>query len=810
MPLEDYGFFDDASREFVIRRPDTPAPWVNYLFNDGYAALISQTAGGYSFHGSARDGRITRHRYNALPLDQPGHYVYLRDGDTGEYWSPSWQPVMAPFDEYECRHGLGYTIIRSRRGAVEATITYFVPPDDDLEIWDVRIANRGRKAVTLDVFGYNELCLGHALVDLINQPNDQHFNRVRYLSDAQVLLATKRYWVTYSGPTVRQANQAWDREVFFATSLPVRGFEGSRAAFIGRWRSERDPEMVDRGSLGNGEITSGDAVAALHGRIRLQPGRTRRFAFLLGVVPAGARAGQRATALARRYRKASEIDGALRRLRDDWRAYLANVRAELPDPDMQRMVNIWNAYQTAVTFRFGRDASYYHGGLLFGRGYRDSCQDLLGPLMARPDKVRRRILEMSGYQMKDGSVFHLYYPGTRGGERTGHSDTPLWLPFSVAWYLAETADRSLLRERAPYFDGGSGPIVDHVVRALEFAVGDLTKRDLARFGPGDWNDTLDYLGREGRGESIWVSMFLCYVLGLAVPMLARERRREAAETFAEAQARVARAINRLAWDGSWYIRGTRDDGRAIGSRRNREGKIFLNVQSWAVLSGVADPRRARQCMDAACRHLDTPKGPKILHPPYRRIDPTVGLATRCVPGKKENGAVFNHAVSWAVRAECELGRADRAYAWYRAALPMNPVVDIDRYEVEPYVYAEYVTSPDHPTFGQASHSWLTGSSTWMLRNIVDGFLGVRPCWEGLELRPAIPPGWSGFRVERQFRGSRYAIAARRTGDPDGPADVLEVRVDGRSIPGRIVPAAPAGRDVRVEVLLGPREGGSGD
>ena len=429
--------------------------------------------------------------------------------------------------------------------------------------------------------------------------------------------------------------------------------------------------------------------------------------------------------------------------------------------------------------------------------------------MARPDQVRGRILEMSGYQMKDGSVFHLYYPGTRGGERTGHSDTPLWLPFSVAWYLDETADRSLLRERVAYFDGGSGSVLDHVVRALEFAIAGLTERGLARFGPGDWNDTLDYLGREGRGESVWVSMFLCYVLGLAVPILRRERRRAAADAFEEARARVSEAVNRLAWDGSWYLRGTRDDGRVIGSRKNREGRIFLNVQSWGVLSGVADAERGVRCMDAAHRWLDTPKGPKILHPPYRRIDPAIGLATRCVAGKKENGAVFNHAVSWAVRAECILGRADRAYAWYRASLPMNPVVDIDRYEVEPYVYAEYVTSPDHPAYGQASHSWLTGSSTWMLRNIVDGFLGIRPRWEGLELRPVLPSGWTGFRADRQFRGSRYGIEARRTGDPGAPAEVVEVRVDGRSIPGRVVPAAPPGRRVRVEVLMAPPGGGPG-
>ncbi len=800
-----YGTFSRDRREFIITRPDTPAPWVNYISNGRYSGLISHTGGGYSFFRSAKDSRITRWRYNSLPMDRPGRYILLRHRDDGEYWSPTWQPTGKALQKFECRHGLYSTRISSRYRDVEASVRYFVP-NEDLELWTMTVRNEGTQRVDLDLFAFQELALGHALVDLINQPNDQHFNDVMFDRNSQILYASKRYWVRHNGPTVKQANESWDRWAFFASSLPVKGWDGSKSDFIGRWRSEANPVAVEEGRCRNSDITAGDAIAALQTEMRLDPGKERTVTFMLGVVPRTE--PERARTWVEKYRQPDMVEAAYENLRQFWDHYLMAVTVETPDEDMNTMLNVWNPYQTSVTFQFSRDASYHHGGLLFGRGYRDSCQDIMGPVIPKPDWVRSRILEMCHYQFSDGSVFHLYHPLSGGGERTGHSDTPLWLPLAVMTYLKETGDFALLEERTRFYDTGDATILEHIVAAVDYTLANLTKRGLAKFGPGDWNDTLDYLGREGRGESIWVTQFLAYILKEIIGLSKTLDRPERQRHYEKEYQTVCRAVNEYAWDGNWYIRGTTDTGQTIGSSVNREGRIFLNTQSWAVISGIAGAERAKQCMQTVQDHLDTPKGPKILDPAYRTVDQHIGLATRCVPGKKENGAVFNHPVSWAILAECLLGNGDRAFDLYKRALPMNPVIDIDRYEVEPYVYAEYVTSPDHPTYGQASHSWLTGSSTWMFRDGLDYILGVRPTYSGLLIDPCIPHQWNGFRVQRRYREKNYDI---RVTNPDHVnTGVQHVNINNTPVEKQLVDLDnPAIRSlvtqhstVRVDVVMG--------
>ncbi|MGQ9852447.1 MAG: GH36-type glycosyl hydrolase domain-containing protein [Candidatus Oleimicrobiaceae bacterium] len=804
--MHEYGHFSADGREFIITRPDTPRPWVNYISNGRYTGLVSHTGGGFSFYGSPRDDRITRWRYNCLPADRPGRYVYLRDQSTGEFWSPTWQPTQTNLDAFRCHHGVYYTRICAAYKGLESEILYFVP-SDDLEVWLVSLRNTLAETRHLDVFAFVELCLGHALVDLINQPNDQHFNEVFFDRQEQILLATKRYWVRYTGPTVRQANEEWDKVVFFASSLPVKGWDGSKDLFIGRWRSEANPHAVAVGQCSNSEITSGDAVGVLQSEVTLPGAASLDFAVLLGVVPKGDHL-QQATKLVRKYRDLETVRAEFQHVVEDWRQYLGAVQVQTPDEQLNTMVNVWNQYQTSVTFRFSRDASYYHGGLLFGRGFRDSCQDILGPVIARPEWVRERILEMCRHQFADGSAFHLFCPGTGTGERTGHSDTPLWLPFAVANYLKETGETAFLATEVDFVDGAKATVLEHLLRAVDYVLDNLTPRGLAKFGQGDWNDTLDYLGRGGNGESVWVSMFLAYVLKEMVELLSFLGQSAAAARYEKAYERLRQSVNEHCWDGEWYIRGTNDDGEVIGSSRNREGRIFLNTQAGAVISGLAPPAGAQQCLEAVRIHLDTPKGPKIVHPPYRTINPKVGLATRCAAGKKENGSVFNHAVSWTIMAECLAGRAERAFDLYKRALPMNPVVEQDRYEVEPYVYAEYVTSPDHATCGQASHSWLTGSSAWMLRDVLDYLLGVRPTYGGLVIDPCIPAQWDGYRVQRRFRGRLFEIEVH---NPDHVTrGVVLMEVTGRPVKGTLIPLSGvveqplSGMEkVPVRVLMGP-------
>jgi len=802
-----YGHFSQDNKEFIITRPDTPAPWVNYLSNGRYSGLISHTGGGYSFYHNPKDNRITRWRYNSLPVDRPGRYILIRDQITGVYWSPTWQPTETQLSYYRCRHGLFYTQIESHYNQLAATLLYFVSPEDDLEIWKINIKNQGDRHKTLDLFAFQELCLGHALVDLINQPNDQHFNSVYFNKQHQILMATKRYWVKYQHATVEQPNEAWDKTVFFACNLPLKGYDGSKEKFIGRWRSEANPYAVEHGHCNNSEITSGDAIAALQTSLSLPPDAEQEAAFFMGIVPQK-QAEIKAVAAVEKYREKENIVRAYQDLHNQWQDYLDHVHVSTADQDMNRMLNIWNQYQTAITFQFSRDASYYHGGLLFGRGFRDSCQDIMGPVMCRPDWVKQRIIEMAGYQFKNGSSFHLYFPTSGTGERTGHTDTPLWLPLAIMAYLKETGDFGFLHKKVPYYDQDEDILLNHLFKAIDFTLNNLTERYLAKFGPGDWNDTLDYIGRDGKGESVWVSMFLAYILKETATLCRYLEDITQAERYMAEYERVKSAINQYCWDGEWYTRATNDQGELVGSAQNKEGQIFLNTQSWAVISGVADGERANQCMQAVTQHLETPKGPKILNPPYSRPDNHIGLVTRCVPGKKENGAVFNHPVSWSILAYCLLGDAERAFDIYKKALPTNPDIDIDRYQVEPYVYAEYVTSPDHPSYGQASHSWLTGSSAWMLRSGIDYILGIRPTYQGLQIDPCIPRKWSDYQITRKFRGKTYHIEIQ---NPKHISQgIVQLDCEGYTIKGNLINLTDpqlkkqiAGKqELRVQVCMG--------
>ena len=799
MGLDKYGRFSEDGKEFIITRPDTPAPWVNYISNKRFTGLVTNSGGGYSFYICPKDSRITRHRYNGLPWDRPGRYVYLRDEDDGEYWSLSWQPTPSKkLDFYECRHGMGYTSIEQEYKGIRSKVLYFVPQDDDLEIWRVSLTNKSEKARRFDVFSYVELCLGHALVDLINQPNDQHFNVVKFDKEHDFIYATKNYWVTYRGATVKQPNQAWNKMVYFASSLPVKGFDGKKDAFIGNWRSESDPIAVEEGICRNTEITASDPCAALENALTLAPGETRDFVILMGIVD---REGyeKSAPSVVDKYRDLANMDTAFAKVLAYWDEYLSVAQVETPDREMNIMLNTWAKRQAWVTFHMHRTAGYYHGGLLFGTGIRDQSQDLLGPLLAEAEEVGNRICEVISHQFADGSTLHNYFRLTGQGEKTGHSDTPLWLPLAIMSFIKETGDFDFLKRVVPFHDEGQGTVLEHLTRAIDYPLSQLTPRHLPKFGPGDWNDTLDYVGREGIGESMWVAEFLCYILRESAELLDKIGMKERAERHRREYALIADALNTLCWDGEWYIRGTRDDGKVIGSHTNEEGRIFLEPTTWAVISGIAPDDRARKTMDSVYKHLNTPRGPKILHPAYTKVDLGVGLATRCVPGKKENGAIFNHPAAWAIMAECLLGNGDRAYEYFKKTMPINQAHDPDIYRMEPYVYSEYVTSPDHPTFGEASHSWLTGSGVWMYRDGLDFILGVRPTYDGLVVDPCIAHDWKGFNFTRKFRGAWYEIEVANPNHVQH--GVASIEVDGKAIEGQVLPVFTEGIHT-VSVIMG--------
>jgi cellobiose phosphorylase len=790
-----YGCFSADGKEFVIERPDTPRPWINYLYNrtGRYVSLLSANAGGYSFIDCPKDGRVTRWRYNSLPQDRPGRYLYLKDLSDNDYWTLSWQPTAKDIKHYRVRHGLGYTVFECDYRDVEAEATYFVPLDDTLELWNVRLKNKSQKTKVLEVYPFAEMCLGHALIDLINKPNDQHFNRSWFDTEHNALFSTKTYWVTGGSANV-QENNAWDKVAFMASSLETEAYAGEREIFFGNYGDEAKPVGVIDGKLASCPVSSGNLVSCLKHTVTLEPGEELSFQVMLGAaekkeaepVNKGRDSfrfsnwEENAIELIKKYSTSEAVEKAFEDVKDYWRKYTDNVQVKTPSEVMNRYLNTWTQYQGKVTFVNSRNASYYHWGVTRGTGFRDSLQDIISVVITEPDLVRKQILKIGKYQREDGTCIHCFHPISGEGEFTGHKDDPLWLITAAWYYLAETGDFSLLDEPLPFHDGKDAVFMDHLLASVKFIEDNLGSNHIPTFGKGDWNDTLDFVGGfDGMGESIWAGMFYAYNLKLMIDIAksARPDNQELAASLNQKLDSVSEALNTHAWDGDWYIRAVCSGGKLLGSNKCQNGKIYLNPQTWSVISGVASKERSAQVMEAVKKHLDTDFGPKLLAPAYHEIDDQIGLITRCVWGKKENAAIFNHTTTWCLMAECLLGHGDRAMALYEKIAPVS--FDQERYQVEPYVYAQYTTSDEHETFGQGSHSWLTGTAAWMFRSVLDYILGVRPGLDGIKLVPCIASEWDGFSVRRKYRGTTYDIEVK---NPQHVASgVKSISVDGEEI-----------------------------
>jgi len=793
-----FGRFSGDGREFVITDVRTPSPWINYLENGRYFATISANGGGISYDRSPLHGRITRYRINDVPPDRPGKYLYVKDKDSGGLWSLTWQPVgREPAAAYRVAHGFGYTRAEAEVEAIGSSVVFFVPLEDDREIWKARLTNLSGRPRRLAVVGYVELALGHALIDLINQCDDQHFNRVRFDREANALFATKTYWVTETRGTQHQENQEWDRWAYFTVNRPVAAYETVRERFIGPFRSETDPAGLERG-LASKDMDCGNAVAALEVEVDLAPGESANLVFSLGVI-AKPEFERTKGEVVRKYREPGEAEAALGRVREAWDRFFGHTRAETPDAEADVFLNYWTPYQAKVAFDVGRVASFYYWGIGRGFGYRDTAQDTIAIVIADAAKARERIGLLARQMRRDGKVYHHFY-GDGQGEFTGHCDDPLWFILAVTEYLKETGDFAVLDAVEPFLDGGEGTVLDHLMAVASFAGANLGAHGLPKFGRGDWNDTLDYIGGKDGGESVWGAMFYAAMLDRLLELLGFLKAADASPEVRELRGRLVEAIETHAWDGQWYIRAFGEGGKRIGTKENRYGQIFVNTQSWAVIAGLPDRDRLIRAMISLQRLLDTPFGPKICAPAFREIDPAIGLITRCVWGKKENGAVFCHPAAWVIQAECLLGRGGRAFAYFKKLLPDR--IDQETFCAEPYVYSQYITSDEHETAGKASHSWQTGTAAWMYRVGYDCILGVRPSYGGLVIDPVIPAEWKRFRVERVFRGARYLVEVE---NPDGvERGVASMLVDGRSaVPaGGAIEPRPAGSVCRVAVRMG--------
>ena len=814
-----FGHFDDAAREYVIERPDTPLPWINYLGSEDYFGIVSNTAGGYSFYRDARLRRLTRYRYNNAPLDVGGRYLYVRDRAGGDVWSPSWQPVGADVDGYRCRHGLGYSVIGSQRGGIEVETLYLVPLGETLEVWRARVTNHRDTRADLSLFSAVEFCLWDAWDDATN------FQRNWSTGEVEVVDG-----VIYHKTEYRERR---DHFAYFACSEDLAGFDTQREAFLGPYRGWDRPLAVERGRSGDSIAHGWAPCGSHHVELGLAPGETRELVFVLGYAenPVDAKfdpAGSQTIATARvrpvidRYLRTDEVEVAWRRLRDHWAGLLDCLQVATPDEHVDRMADIWNPYQCMATFNLSRSASQFESGIGRGMGFRDSNQDLLGFVHMIPAEARARILEIAATQLPTGGAYHQYQPLTKRGNDaigSGFNDDPLWLVLAVAAYAKETGDLGILDEPVPYDNrpGSETPLYEHLQRSLRYTLDRLGPHGLPLIGRADWNDCLNLNAfsdtpgesfqttenREGGvAESVFIAGLFVLAAGEMAALADRCGRGDEARAHRAAAEGMAEAVRRHGWDGAWFRRAYDHFGNPVGSGGNDEGRIFIEPQGMCVLAGIGlDDGTAATALDSVAEHLATPHGVMLVQPAYTSYRLELGEITSYPPGYKENGSVFCHTNPWVIIAEARAGNGDRALDYHLRINPSAREEISDRHRCEPYAYAQTIAGRDAPTHGEAKNSWLTGTAAWSFVAVTQWILGIRPDHDGLRIDPRLPAAWDGFRATRRFRNATYDITVRK---PRGTrARVTHLVVDGRRIDGNLVPPAPAGAVVTVEAELDP-------
>ena len=788
-----YGYFDEEAREYVITRPDTPTPWFNYLGEGRYGGIISNAGGGFSFDRDPKNRRVSRYRYNALPMDQPGRYVYIRDMESGKFWSPTWQPTPGvKLSSYECRHGAGYTCIASTHSGITASLLCFVPPapKDEAcpcELWVLNIKNTGKKPRKLRTFSYVEFSFCDTLGDQLNLDWCQHILEAR-VKDGIITSKTR------FAPTTN----------FFGSSVKPAGFDTDREIFVGRWRDLSNPEVVERGKPSNVEAPRGNNIGSLCHNITLAPGQEKEIVFVMGVTDEPARI----PAQVARFSEPHNVVSAFADLRKDWDEYLGRFTVDTPDPVVNAMLNVWNPIQCRTTLFWSRFVSAYETGTGRGMGTRDSAQDTLGTVHNAADRARATLSMLWHLQYKDGHTWHQVLPLTGEGGPGLAAEFPawpqwfcddhLWLILGVCAYLRETGDLSYLDEQIDYTDGGSDSVWNHMLRAIEFTLQHRGPQGLPRIGFADWDDTMNVDHGSGKAESVWCGQQFCRVLLDLAELSDHLHKDEDAKRFRALHAEMAAIINKVAWDGDWYARAFDDEGKPIGVKSETFQRIALNTQTWAVIGDAAPADRARRALDQAHDKLNSKFGLALLWPAYTKGDERVRGTTTYPPGAKENGGIFCHANTWAIIAAAKLGLAERAMLYY---LQITPFMrrDVDVMKVEPYVYCGNVAGPEHKQYGYARNAWLSGTASWTYVAGTQWILGIRPTHAGLMIAPVIPEKWNGFKATRVFRGVRYLIDVKRA----GKGSAVQLTVDGNAVAGCVVPLPAAGtKEVKVEVTLG--------
>ena len=810
-----FGYFDDKRREYVITNPQTPWPWINYLGNEDFFSLISNTAGGYSFYKDAKFRRITRYRYNNVPMDNGGRYFYIND--QGTVWSPGWKPCKTNLDRYECRHGMSYTIITGEKNGIEAEVLFFVPLNTWAEVQKVKLTNRSTEVKSFKLFSFAEWCLWNAATDMENF--QRNFSTGEVEIEGSVIYHKTEY------------KERRNHYAYYSVNAPIQGYDTDRESFIGLYNEFRDPQAVTAGKPTYSVAHGWSPIASHYLEIELQPGETKELVFVLGYVEYENREDKweskgiinkkQAKAVIAKFDTVSKVQAAFDELKAYWDDLLSIYVLKSHEEKLDRMVNIWNQYQCMITFNFSRSASFFESGIGRGMGFRDSNQDLVGFVHQIPARARQRIIDIASTQFSDGGCYHQYQPLTKCGNNDiggGFNDDPMWLIFGTVAYLKETGDFSILDEPVPFDNkkGSEKSLFHHLTVSFNHVVENLGPHLLPLIGRADWNDclnlncfsldpdesfqTTENKTEGSQAESLMIAglfivcgrdyVALCHQMG-------NRQEAERAQGFIDS---MVEAVKKSGWDGDWYLRAYDYFGNKVGSKENKEGKIFIESQGWCAMAKAGlEEGMVQKALDSVMQYLDTPNGIVLNNPAFTEYVVEYGEISSYPAGYKENAGIFCHNNPWIMIAETVLGRGDYAWDYFRKICPSYTEDISDLHKVEPYVYSQMIAGKDAFKPGEAKNSWLTGTAAWNYYAITQFILGIKPNYEGLEIDPCIPADWKGFQITRKFRGATYIIEMKNTGVMKG---VKKLVVNGKEVSGNIIPIQPAGSVNTIEVVLG--------
>jgi cellobiose phosphorylase len=742
----EYGYFSEDGQEYIITNPHTPRPWVNVISNGKYGLVISQVNGGFSWLENSNLNRLTRWHQDLI-MDNWGKFIYLRDEESGEYWSPTLQPVPVKLENYICRHGIGYSYISSSYKKLTSDLRVFVPLENNLEVWTLTLKNESDQIKKIAAFTYLEWLLGAA------PDNHREFHKVfietEFENDHEILLAAKQLWEV---PAERgHWNTDWPYTAYFFCDLTIDSYECDKESFVGIHHDISNPLALQTGELKKQSGRWNDPIAAVKKSIELKPGEEFTINFFLGVE----QDRQKVVELAETWRAEKIVETAFKNVINTWEKYLSRTVVETPDEALNFMTNTWLKYQTISGRIWGRAAYYQQSGAY---GFRDQLQDSQIFLYSDPQLTKEQILLHAAHQFTSGKVLHWWHPLTEQGLSTEMTDDLLWLPFVISQYIKETADWDILQEKVPYYDDKNDEtLLQHSIRAIDLVLNRFSDRGLPLILGGDWNDGLSAVGLEGKGESIWLAEFLYKVIGEMIFILEKVGDLNHAVSYKNRREQLALAVNEHGWDGAWFRRATKDDGSFLGSCENKEGQIFLNPQIWAIISAISTPERMHQAMQSAIDKLECNVGMQLFSPAYSKADKHIGYLSRYAPGVRENGGVYTHAATWTIWAANLLNNPELAYRIYKKLCPVYNGMSPDQYSAEPYVTPGSIDGRDSPYYGRGGWTWYTGSAAWLFRVTIDHILGIQADFDGLRVNPCLPTEWEQVKLKRYFRGVIYNI-----------------------------------------------------